>query len=66
MKTATIRRSNQLLGISTSWSIIQSPEKVDFQSHEIRPPDPEPVGQLIVRAKNANFRLLIPFAISSM
>ena len=37
MKTAAIRRSNQLWGILTSWSIIRSPEKVEFRSHEIRP-----------------------------
>ncbi len=30
-----------LLGISTSWSKIQPPEKVEFWSHEIWPPDPE-------------------------
>ena len=30
-----------LLGISTSWSKIQPPEKVEFRSHEIWPPDPE-------------------------
>ena len=27
--------------ISTSWSKIQSSEKVEFRSHEIWPPDPE-------------------------
>ena len=32
-----------LLGISTSWSKIWPPEKVEFRSHEIWPPDPESV-----------------------
>ncbi len=30
-----------LLGILTSWSKIRPPEKVEFRSHEIQPPDPE-------------------------
>ncbi len=42
MKNSAIRRSNQLLGISTLWSIIRSPKKVEFRSHEIQPYDQFP------------------------
>ncbi len=52
MKNAAIRRSSQLLGISTSWKmtknsiswskIILTSWKSEFQSHEIRPPDHSP------------------------
>ncbi len=51
MKNAAVRRSNQLLGISTSWkmtknltswtNLISTSWKSEFRSHEIRPPDPE-------------------------
>ncbi len=61
MKTAAIRRSNQLLGILTSWSIIQSPEKVEFRSHEIRPHDQCPKilnwinPDILIAARKVNY-----------
>ena len=59
MKNAAIRRSNQLLGISTSWTKIWPPEKVEFRSHEIRPPDPEPMFIIIVFSQQTGKQYII-------
>jgi len=37
------QKIESLLGILTSWSKCQPTEKVEFRSHEIRPPDHSPL-----------------------
>jgi hypothetical protein len=57
-----IRRSNQLLGISTSWKMTKNSTswKNEFRTHEIRPPDPES----LVQGHFLNFRRRSLYAIS--
>jgi hypothetical protein len=49
--------------ISTSWLKIRSPEKVEFWSHEIQPPNPHSFWMLVNFAKSIWFLIWIWFGI---
>ena len=48
-----------LLGILTSWSECRPPEKVEFLSHEIQPPDHSPLSNTIVKQLQIKLAILI-------